>query len=69
MYYLHGKEDNLLKTFIGFLHSLEAKIKFDAQQNAKEWFSLDENKQNINFQKIIRESNKCENGTLKVKIL
>ena len=66
---LLGKEESLLNNFIKFLHNLENKVKQDSQKNATEWFKLKNENQSINFQKIIRETPKFSNGTLKFKIL
>lgn len=66
---LHGKENNKVDYFTDFLKKLENKIKHDATFYSNEWFSFNEEKSLINFQKIIRESDNFTNGTLKLKIL
>lgn len=66
---LMGKDKLLLNKFINFLHDLENKVKQDAQINATDWFKLNNDNMNINFQKIIRESPKYQKGTLKLKML
>jgi len=65
---LDGKYNNRIDSFISFLNNLENKIKTDAQNNASEWFNMNDN-QTINFQKIIRESSNYSKGTLKIKII
>jgi hypothetical protein len=66
---LIGKEESKVKKFIKFLNDLEQSIKTDAQYNATQWFNIIENNQSINFQKIVRESEKYEQGVIKFKIL
>lgn len=66
---LEGKEKNKVNKFINFLSDLETKIKKDAQFNAADWFNLSSETKTINFQKIIRDSDDNENGTLKIKII
>lgn len=66
---LKGKEKQKVNKFINFLNNLENKIKEDAQNNATNWFNIDNNNQTINFQKIIRESDDYQNGTIKIKII
>jgi len=61
---LEGKEKNKVNTFLKFINDLENKIKSDAVVNLNSWFKLDKNKQDINFQKIIRDDN-----TIRIKIL
>ena len=64
---LYGKDKDKINKFSSFLHDLENKIKDDAQLNARSWFNLDASNE-INFQKIIRESEQY-NGVLKLKII
>jgi hypothetical protein len=66
---LVGKEESKVRKFVKFLNDLEMAIKTDAQYNASSWFNITEENQSINFQKIIRESEKCEKGYVKFKIL
>jgi len=66
---LIGKEKTKVSKFIRFLNDLENKVKSDAQFNASSWFNIDDDNQTINFQKIIRESDDCANGTIKIKII
>jgi len=66
---LIGKEESKVKKFIKFLNDLEQSIKTDAQYNATQWFNITENNQSINFQKIIRDSEKYEQGIIKFKVL
>ena len=66
---LVGKEHNKVNDFIQFLNNIENKIKSDAQLHAPEWFNIDDSNQTITFQKIIRESETHENGTIKIKLI
>ena len=66
---LIGKEKTKVSKFIRFLNELENKVKSDAQFNASSWFNIDDDNQTNNFQKIIRESDDCANGTIKIKII
>lgn len=66
---LVGKEKNKVNNFKKFLNDLEHKIKIDAQYYGANWFNLENENQTINFQKIIRESDKHLEGTLKLKII
>lgn len=66
---LVGKEKNKINKFVKFLNQLENKIKHDAQYHANEWFNLENENQSINFQKIIRDSDEYNEGTLKMKII
>jgi len=65
---LSSKEDFKVNKFINFINNLETKIKEDATFHASVWFNIKEN-QSINYQKIIRESDNYDNGTIKVKII
>ena len=64
---LIGKEDIKINSIIEFLNELELKIKTDASNNAYTWFNDTNN--DINFQKIIRKSEKYDTGTIKLKLL
>ncbi len=64
---LESKDKLKMINFIDFLNNLERKIKQDAQENAGLWFDLDNS--TINLQKIIRESDDFDNGTLKLKLI
>lgn len=64
---LEGKDKEKVDTFISFLQSLENKVKIDANNNIDTWFNKSINC--INFQKIIRYSDKYNIGTLKFKIM
>ena len=66
---LVGKEKNKVNKFKKFLNQLENKIKDDAQYHAASWFNLENDNQTINFQKIIRDSEKYSEGTIKLKII
>ena len=66
---LTGKEEPKISKFINFLNNLEHKIKNDAQIHSSLWFDINENVQTINLQKIIRESENYECGTIKLKII
>ena len=66
---LVGKEKDRINGFIDFLNQLEEKIKSDARFNASSWFNITDENQTINFQKIIRESEEYNNGTIKLKII
>jgi hypothetical protein len=66
---LVGKEKERVNYFIDFLNQLEDKIKSDARFNASNWFNITNENQTINFQKIIRESDEYNNGTIKLKII
>jgi hypothetical protein len=66
---LVGKEKERVNYFIDFLNQLEDKIKSDARFNASNWFNITDENQTINFQKIIRESDEYNNGTIKLKII
>lgn len=66
---LTGKENSKIQKFLNFLNELENKIKMDAQQHSDSWFDLNKDISTINFQKIIRESDDYENGTIKIKII
>lgn len=66
---LIGKEPNKVNKFVRFLNELESKVKEDAQYYASSWFNLDEDNHTINFQKIIRESESVQEGTIKIKII
>lgn len=65
---LVGKDKNKVKTFVDFLNKLENKIKTDVQHHASLWFS-NTNMETIKCQKIIRESDKYKEGTIKIKII
>jgi len=65
---LSSKEDLKVNKFINFINHLEMKIKEDATNNAALWFNIEQNK-SINYQKIIRESENYDKGTIKVKII
>jgi hypothetical protein len=65
---LTSKEDLKVNKFINFINHLETKIKEDATLNAALWFNIEQNK-SINYQKIIRESENYDRGTIKVKII
>lgn len=64
---LVGKEKGKVNKFTNFLNNLERKIKSDAQQNASEWFNLMNN--TINFQRLARDSDTYQSGTLKIKLV
>lgn len=66
---LVGKERNKVNKFKKFLNELEQKIKTDAQYYGANWFNLENDNQTINFQKIVRDSDKHLEGTLKLKII
>ena len=66
---LVGKEKNKVNKFKKFLNELENKIKSDAQYYAASWFNLENDNQTINFQKIVRDSDKLAEGTIKLKII
>jgi hypothetical protein len=66
---LVGKEKNKVNKFKKFLNELENKIKSDAQYYAASWFNLENDNQTINFQKIVRDSDKHVEGTIKLKII
>ena len=66
---LVGKETSKVNDFIQFLNNVETKIKSDAQLHASEWFNINDENQTITFQKIIRESDTHENGTIKIKLI
>ena len=66
---LTGKEDSKISKYINFLNKLEQKIKEDAQSHSASWFNINNETQTINFQKIIRESDDYDNGTIKLKII
>ncbi len=66
---LVGKEKNKVSKFKKFLNELENKIKEDAQSHAASWFNLDMDEPTINFQKVIRDSEKYSEGTIKIKII
>ena len=64
---LVGKEKGKVNKFINFLNNLERKIKLDAQSNPNEWFDLNTN--TINFQRLVRDSDVYQTGTLKIKFV
>lgn len=64
-----GKEENKIDQFIDFLNNLEDRVKIDAKFNAVSWFNLLNNNNKINFQKIIRDSDEYNNGTIKLKLI
>jgi hypothetical protein len=66
---LSGKEEPKISKFINFLNKLEQQIKQDALAQSSSWFDINENIQTINFQKIIRESEHHDSGTIKLKII
>jgi len=66
---LSGKEESKISKFSNFIENLEKKIKEDALRHSNSWFNLNDTSQTINFQKIIRESDDCEKGTIKIKII
>ena len=66
---LVSKEESKIQSFLHFLNNLEKKIKDDAISNHNVWFDINQDKQTIHFQKIIRESDDNMNGTIKIKIL
>ena len=66
---LTGKKESKINNFIEFLNKLENKIKDDAKIHFAEWFNINKEVKTINFQKIIRESDEHENGTIKLKIM
>ena len=66
---LTGKEESKISKYIHFLNKLEQKIKEDAQSHSASWFNINNETQTINFQKIIRESDDYDNGTIKLKII
>jgi hypothetical protein len=66
---LTGKEESKISRYIHFLNKLECKIKEDAQLHAGSWFDINNETKTINFQKIIRESDDYDNGTIKLKII
>jgi hypothetical protein len=66
---LVGKEKDKVNVFVNFLNQLEDKVKSDARFNASSWFNITDENQTINFQKIIRESEKYNTGTIKIKLM
>jgi len=64
---LTGKKNNNVNELNSFFDNLEKKIKSDAYDNANTWFNQDNN--TINFQKIVRSSNKYDTGTIKIKLI
>ena len=66
---LSGKEETKIQKFLNFINNLEKKIKEDAQNNYLDWFNMKQDVESINFQKIIRDSDDHDNGTIKIKIL
>ena len=66
---LVGKEKDKVNVFVNFLNQLEDKVKSDARFNASSWFNITDENQTINFQKIIRESEEYDTGTIKLKII
>ena len=66
---LTGKEESKISKYIHFLNKLEQKIKEDAQSHSASWFNINNETPPINFQKIIRESDDYDNGTIKLKII
>ena len=64
---LVGKEKGKVNKFTNFLNNLERKVKLDAQMNAPEWFNLLNN--TINFQRLARDSDNYQYGTLKIKLI
>ena len=65
---LISKEQNIIQELSDFLINLENKIKYDANNNAMTWFYNNDNNI-IKFQKIIRNSDKYSNGTIKIKLI
>ncbi len=67
---LYGKTESKVNKLVNFLNKLDEKIIYDAKINTSSWFNNFEIEQ-INYQKIIRESNdkKFNKGTIKVKII
>jgi hypothetical protein len=59
----NSKQDKLVE----FIQSLDKKIREDAKINAKIWFG--ENEQTFTQKNLIKESEKCEFGIIKVKII
>ena len=59
----NSKQDKLIE----FIQSLDKKIREDARNNAKIWF--DENEQTFTQKNLIKESDKCEFGVIKIKII
>jgi hypothetical protein len=67
---LNGKDNNKVDNFIRDINLLEKKIISDAHNNAREWFDFDNDKpKEINFQKIIRDSDEHSCGVVKIKIV
>lgn len=79
-----GKKHEKISKFVKFLEDLDKKFIYDAKLNAHSWFSkqkeihlanLNDNKVeslepfSVNYQKILRESEKYKNGILKIKII
>jgi len=65
---LISKKIHKSQKLIAFLNNLETKIKNDARYYGSSWFNSSTH-QNINFQKIIKSSDMCENGVLRLKLL
>jgi hypothetical protein len=67
---LNGKDNYKVDNFIRDINLLEKKIIVDAHNNAHEWFDFNNNKpKEINFQKIIRDSDEYSCGIVKIKIV
>lgn len=59
----NSKQDKLVE----FIQSLDKKIRDDARTNAKIWFG--ENEQTFTQKNLIKESEKCDFGVIKIKII
>jgi hypothetical protein len=65
---LVGKNYSKINIFKKFLSNLENKIKDDANEKSDIWFNTSDN-QTVNFQKIIRNSEQFNTGTIKLKLI
>jgi hypothetical protein len=66
---LIGKNYTKINNMKNFFTELELKIKKNANENAHLWFNDLNTENTINFQKIIRESEKYNTGTIKIKLM
>ena len=64
-----GKNYTKINNIKNFFTELELKIKSDANKNASLWFNNLNINNTIKFQKIIRESEKYNMGTIKIKLM
>ena len=65
---LNGKSESKVNKFISFLNQIDSKVIKDAKANPK-WFNSFALTQPTKYQKIIRESEDCKNGVIRLKIL